>query len=68
MKITWNWLRDHLDTKANIDQIVDILPKLGLEVASVFDIADQLKDFISVKVIEVNKHPNADKLNNLQSF
>jgi phenylalanyl-tRNA synthetase beta chain len=68
MKITWNWLRDHLDTKANIDQIVDILPKLGLEVASVFDISDQLKDFISVKVIEVNKHPNADKLNICKVF
>ena len=68
MKITWNWLCDHLDTKANIDQIVDILPKLGLEVASVFDIADQLKDFISVKVIEVNKHPNADKLNICKVF
>ena len=68
MKITWNWLCDHLDTKANIDQIVDILPKLGLEVAAVFDIADQLKDFISVKVIEVNKHPNADKLNICKVF
>ena len=68
MKITWNWLCDHLDTKANIDQIVDILPKLGLEVASVFDIADQRKDFISVKVIEVNKHPNADKLNICKVF
>ena len=62
MKITWNWLCDHLDTEANIEQIVDMLPKLGLEVASFFNIAKQLEDFISVKVIEVNKHPNADKL------
>ena len=68
MKITWNWLRDHLDTQAEIEQIVELLPKLGLEVASVFDLADQLKDFISVKVIEVKKHQNADKLNICKVF
>ena len=63
MKLTWNWLKDHLETDCTIDQIVESLPKLGLEVASVFDLAEDLKEFISVKVLEVNKHPNADKLN-----
>ena len=63
MKLTWNWLTDHLETDCTIDQIVESLPKLGLEVASVVNLADDLKEFISVKVLEVNKHPNADKLN-----
>ena len=63
MKLTWNWLRDHLDTDFTLDQIVEALPKLGLEVASVFDIANDLKEIVSVEILAVHKHPNADKLN-----
>ena len=63
MKLTWNWLCDHLETEANLDDIIEILPKLGLEVASVSDLAEDLKEFITVEILEINKHPNADKLN-----
>ena len=68
MKFTWHWLLDHLQTGKNINEIVDTLPKLGLEVASVINLADELKDFISVKVLEVKSHPNADKLNLCKVF
>ena len=68
MKFTWHWLLDHLQTDKNINEIVDTLPKLGLEVASVINLADELKDFISVKVLEVKSHPNADKLNICKVF
>ncbi len=62
MKFTWHWLLDHLETDKNLNEIVEILPKLGLEVSSVINLAKDLKEFISVKVLEVKKHPNADKL------
>ncbi|MDC1023358.1 phenylalanine--tRNA ligase subunit beta, partial [Alphaproteobacteria bacterium] len=68
MKLTWKWLLDHLDTEYNIDQIIETLPKLGLEVASVVNLSKDLKKFISVKLIEVYKHPNADKLNVCKVF
>ena len=35
MKITFNWLKDHLDTKFNENQIIDKLTDIGLEVESV---------------------------------
>ena len=35
MKITTNWLKDHLDTKLNENQIIDKLTDIGLEVESV---------------------------------
>ena len=68
MKFTWHWLLDHLQTDKNINEIVEALPKLGLEVASVINLAEELKDFISVKVLEVKKHPNADTLNLCKVF
>ena len=68
MKFTWHWLLDHLQTDKNINEIVEVLPKLGLEVASVKNLADDLKEFVTVKVIDVKKHPNADKLNVCKVF
>ena len=35
MKITSNWLKDHLETKLNENQIIDKLTNIGLEVESV---------------------------------
>ncbi len=57
MKLTWNWLLDHLETDKNIHQITETLTKLGLEVASVVNLAEDLKEFISVREDEVYKHP-----------
>ena len=68
MKFTWHWLLDHLQTDKNINEIVEALPKLGLEVASVVNLAEELKEFISVKVLKVKKHPNADTLNLCKVF
>ena len=68
MKFTWHWLLDHLQTDKNLNEVVEALPKLGLEVASVINLAEELKEFISVKVLEVKKHPNADTLNLCKVF
>ena len=62
MKFTWTWLLDHLETDKNLSEILETLPKLGLEVASVVNLAEDLKSFISVEIIDVKKHPNADRL------
>jgi phenylalanyl-tRNA synthetase beta chain len=62
MKFTLNWLKDHLDTKASVDEIHDALIQLGLEVESIDNPADKLKDFTVARVVEAVQHPDADKL------
>ena len=37
MKFTLSWLKDHLDTTASLDEIVDKLTMIGLEVEHVED-------------------------------
>ena len=32
MKFTLSWLKDHLDTTASLDEIVETLTRIGLEV------------------------------------
>ncbi len=68
MKFTWKWLLDHLETDKNLSEILSTLPKIGLEVASIVNLAEDLKSFISVEIIDVKKHPNADKLNVCKVF
>ncbi|HTV69542.1 MAG TPA: phenylalanine--tRNA ligase subunit beta [Rhizobiaceae bacterium] len=61
MKLTLSWLKDHLETSATLDQIVERLTAIGLEVESVDDKA-ALKPFVIAKVLTAEKHPDADKL------
>jgi phenylalanyl-tRNA synthetase beta chain len=62
MKLTFGWLRDHLDTAAEIGVIADKLTALGLEVEQVVDRGQALKAFTVARVISAERHPNADKL------
>ena len=62
MKFTLSWLKDHLETKASLEEICDKLPMLGLEVESVQDRAKDLADFVVGYVEEAKQHPNADRL------
>jgi phenylalanyl-tRNA synthetase beta chain len=61
MKLTLSWLKDHLETDASLDEIVERLTAIGLEVESVDDKAS-LKPFVIAKVLTADRHPDADKL------
>ena len=62
MKFTLSWLKDHLDTDAALNDIVETLTRIGLEVEHVVDPADALKDFVVGHVLEAKQHPDADRL------
>lgn len=62
MKFTLSWLRDHIDTSADVKTITDTLTRIGLEVEAVHDPAAQLAGFTIAHVIEAKPHPNADRL------
>ncbi|MBB5684051.1 phenylalanine--tRNA ligase subunit beta [Sphingobium boeckii] len=62
MKFTLSWLKEHLDTDATIDTILDTLNAIGLEVEGVENPAEKLAPFIIAKVLSAAPHPQADKL------
>ncbi|RMH43092.1 MAG: phenylalanine--tRNA ligase subunit beta [Alphaproteobacteria bacterium] len=62
MKFTLSWLRDHLDTKATVDEIAEALTDIGLEVEGVENPEETLGAFRICRVIEAVQHPNADRL------
>jgi len=62
MKFSLTWLKDHLETQASLQEILDCLNAIGLEVEGVEDPAQLLKGFQIAHVLSAEKHPDADKL------
>src|SRR3954453_10707502 len=62
MKFTLSWLKEHLDTTASVDEVVEAMTMAGLEVEHVEDPAAKLAAFSVAKVVEAVQHPNADRL------
>ncbi|MCZ8376019.1 MAG: phenylalanine--tRNA ligase subunit beta [Beijerinckiaceae bacterium] len=62
MKFTLSWLKEHLETDATLDQIVETLTRIGLEVEGVDDPGKKLSGFTIAYVISAEQHPNADRL------
>jgi len=57
-----SWLKNHLVTKANLNQVSERLTEIGLEVENIKSSNDNLDSFVVCKIVRVQKHPNADKL------
>jgi len=62
MKFTLNWLKEHLDTQASLDDIVEALTRVGLEVEGVDNPGEKLAAFKVARVLTAERHPQADKL------
>ena len=62
MKITYDWLKDHLKISAKEDKLLEKLTDIGLEVESVENLSEGIDLFKIAKIIKTEKHPNADRL------
>ncbi|MDD8017485.1 MAG: phenylalanine--tRNA ligase subunit beta [Bacteroidota bacterium] len=62
MRISYNWLKKYIDVKISPEELSNKLTNLGLEVESVENLGSQYTGFVVGEVVEVQKHPNADRL------
>ena len=62
MKITFDWLRDHLKTNLKEKNLLEQLTNIGLEVESVQNLSSANEMFKIAEIIKTEKHPNADRL------
>jgi phenylalanyl-tRNA synthetase beta chain len=65
MKISYNWLKQYLDTDISCQEIIEILTQIGLEVESSEkheSIKGGLEGLVVGEVLTCAQHPNADKL------
>ena len=62
MKITFDWLKDHLSVSDKEEKLLEKLTDIGLEVESVENLSEGLDLFKIAKILKTEKHPNADRL------
>ena len=62
MKITFDWLKDHLKTNLKEKNLLEQLTNIGLEVEEVQNLSSDKELFKVAKIIKTIKHPNADRL------
>ena len=63
MKFSESWLRTLVDTHLSSDELSHLLTMAGLEVEGLEPVAPQFNDVVVAQVLEVVKHPDADRLN-----
>ncbi|OGQ08227.1 MAG: phenylalanine--tRNA ligase subunit beta [Deltaproteobacteria bacterium RIFCSPLOWO2_12_FULL_40_28] len=63
MKISYSWLKEILPgLKAHPQALGERLTNAGIEVEAVTNLADSYKNIVVGEVVELNRHPNAEKL------
>jgi len=62
VKFTLGWLKDHLDTSADVAAVAEAMTMAGLEVEEVHDPIAALAPFTVAKIVSAERHPNADRL------
>lgn len=62
MKFTLSWLKEHLETEADVAAVADAMTMAGLEVEEVHDPIAALAPFTVAKIVSAERHPNADRL------
>ncbi|MEG2086502.1 MAG: phenylalanine--tRNA ligase subunit beta, partial [Clostridia bacterium] len=62
MKAPISWLRDYVDINVDIDTLCKKLVSIGFEVEEVIDLNKTFSGVVVGKILEIEKHPNADKL------
>jgi phenylalanyl-tRNA synthetase beta chain len=63
MQFPESWLRSFVDPKLSTDELSHALTMAGLEVEGLTPVAPPTTKIVVGQVLEVAKHPNADKLN-----
>ena len=63
MQFSENWLRTMVNPNMTSDELAHLLTMSGLEVEEMEAVAPPFSHVVVAEVLEVEKHPNADRLN-----
>ncbi|MEA3279079.1 MAG: phenylalanine--tRNA ligase subunit beta, partial [Thermodesulfobacteriota bacterium] len=62
MIVSLSWLKDYIPIKMDAEDLAEALTMAGLEVEAASDRYNYLNTVVVGRIVEVNPHPNADKL------
>jgi len=62
MLVSLKWLRDYIEIDLSVEELAETLTMAGIPVATVTRLAAGIEKVVTGRLIEVCKHPDADKL------
>lgn len=62
MKVTYNWLKEFVNIDISPEELAEKLTNAGMEVEEIDYQNKHLHDVVVGKILSINKHPNAEKL------
>lgn len=62
MKVSLSWLKDFVDIDVDVKVLADKLVSAGFEVEEIIDASENMKNVVLGKIVKLEKHPDADKL------
>ncbi len=62
MKVSLSWLKDFVDIDVDVETLADKLVGAGFEVEEIIEAGANMKNVVLGKIVELEKHPDADKL------
>jgi phenylalanyl-tRNA synthetase beta chain len=60
MLVSLRWLKDYIDIRISLAELVDQLTMAGLEVEAVKEIGTLFRNVVVAKIISLRPHPSAD--------
>jgi phenylalanyl-tRNA synthetase beta chain len=61
MKVSLNWLKDYVEIRIEIKEMINLLTMAGLEVEEAISTGEGFEKIIVAEIGSIRKHPNADR-------
>ena len=62
MRVPYQWMRDYIKTDLNAREVAEKMVMTGNGVESICDLSERCKRVVVGRIVALEKHPNADKL------
>lgn len=62
MKVSYKWLQDYVDVSISPQELADRLTMAGVAVENVHYLGEGISSVVTGQILQINQHPNADKL------
>ena len=62
MKVSLNWLKDYVEIRMGLKELIHLLTMAGLEVEEAMSVGEGFDKVVVAEILSIRKHPNADRL------
>ncbi len=62
MKVSLNWLKDYVEIRISVKELIHLLTMAGLEVEEATSVGEGFEKVVVAEILSIRRHPNADRL------